>query len=513
MLDYQQLTAPARHGGVLVAPDPSSWARLVLENAVALDASTIQISGSTLAALRKETRRRLLHGAGPPVIMVGHQPDFIHAGVWAKNVVGHRLARALNGVAVHLVVDSDAPKRLSVRIPVTSGEARVVREVQAGTLRPGYAYEQIPSLAESDIERVKSEIAGLLGERFGGSSLTSYFAGFAESRSNWVSQAVAGRRRVESDFGVELQDLRIRDAWWSPLAAHLLLDHQAFARAYNDSIAEYRVQHKVRTANRPIPELAFEGERIELPFWLYSADRPRSRAFCAGDREYVTICAQSDPIVTLSRDQIENSDDVVELVQKESGWLFRPRALITTIWARLFLADLFVHGIGGAKYDRISGSIIKRYFQLAPPEISCVTATLYLEPGCGQESTKSNHEQKLRDATWNPHRHLDQTDSTELNSLLEQRRAAARLSDELRRDHREDCGGRKSAYQLIHCLNEHIHALRPDLLDGPRLELERWQREMGNRRVACDREYFFALHSRSNLELLLDALPQASDFV
>jgi hypothetical protein len=513
MLDYQQLIAPARHGGVLVAPDPSSCARLVRENAAALDASTIQVSGSTLGELRKETRARLLRGGGAPVIMAGHQPEFIHAGVWAKNLIVHRLAQALEGVAVHLVVDSDAPKRLSLRIPVTSNERMTIREVQTGAIRPGCAYEQIPPLAESDLEEVKTEVAGLLGERFSASALPSYFAGMSGSRSDWVSQTVAGRRQIESDHGVELQDLRIRDAWWSPLAAHLLMDSGGFARAYNESIAEYRVQNKVRTANRPIPDLVSEGERIELPFWLYFDEQPRSRAFCAGDRDHVTLCTRFDPVVTLSREQIEKSDDVVELVRKESGWLLRPRALITTIWARLFLADLFIHGIGGSKYDRISDSIIRRYFRMTPPEIACVTATLYVEPDCEPEYGQPNYEHKLRDATWNPQRHFDLADSTELNSLLEQRKAAARLADKLRREHRQDRAGRKAAFELIHRLNEQIHALRPDLLNGPRMEMERRRRQRANLRVACDREYFFAMHPRSSLELLLDALPQVYDFV
>ena len=513
MLDYQQLAAPAGHGGVLVAPNPSLCAQIARKNAAALDASKTRICGSILGQLRKETRARVLHGVSSPVIMVGHQPDFIHAGVWAKNVVACRMARAFGNVAVHLTVDSDAPKRLSMRLPSTSGDRMVVREIPAGTLQSGCAYEQIPPVAKSDIEGVKAKIAGLMGERFADSALSIYFEGLANSASDWVSQTVAGRSRVESDFGIELQDLRIRDAWWSPLAKHLLLDHAEFARAYNESITEYRVQNRVRSANRPIPDLVFEADRVEVPFWLYSGDRPRGRAFCSADREFVTLCALSDPVVTLSRDQIESSDDVVELVRKESGWLLRPRALITTIWARLFLADLFIHGIGGAKYDRISDSILKRYFQLSPPEIACVTATLYLEPGCGVERDKPNYEHKLRDATWNPQRHLEVTDSTELKILLEQRRAAARVAVEFQTESRQDRAGRKSTHQLINRLNEQIHARQPDLLKGLRMELERRRREQAYLRVACDREYFFALHSRSNLELLLDALPQSSDFV
>ena len=36
---------------------------------------------------------------------------------------------------------------------------------------------------------------------------------------------------------------------------------------------------------------------------------------------------------------------------RESGVKIRPRAILTTLYSRLFLSDLFIHGIGGAKYD------------------------------------------------------------------------------------------------------------------------------------------------------------------
>lgn len=514
MLDYQQLVAPTRHGGVLVAPDPSLWVKLTRDNAGRLNSSEVIISGSTLGDLRRETRSRLLKSASQPVVVVGHQPDFIHAGVWAKNVVAHRLAASIGGSAIHLAVDSDAPKRLTFRIPVSHEDRVVVREVRMGALRTGCSYEQIAALDAPEIEESRREAAGFQGEKFAASALPPFFAGVAELPStDWVTQMIAGRRQVESAFGVELQDLRLKDAWWSPLAAHLLLDAGGFARAYNQALGEYRALNHVRSANRPIPDLVNDGQRVELPFWLYGAERPRSRAFCSCDGERITLSTQSHSVVALSRKQLAASDDVVELVRRESGWLLRPRALITTIWARLFLADLFIHGIGGAKYDRISDSIIAGYFGLSAPEIACVTATLYLDESCGDKPSITANEKELRDATWNPQRHLGGTDSLDLNSLIEQRVAAARLSDELGRRTPRDRAGRKAAFQRIYRLNDQIHALRPDLLKDLGARVERSRSELADFRAACDREYFFALHPRDSLKRLLAALPDSSDFV
>ena len=48
------------------------------------------------------------------------------------------------------------------------------------------------------------------------------------------------------------------------------------------------------------------------------------------------------------------------------------------MFARLFLCDLFIHGIGGAKYDQMTDAIIERFFGFAPPDYLTVTATAKL---------------------------------------------------------------------------------------------------------------------------------------
>ena len=55
------------------------------------------------------------------------------------------------------------------------------------------------------------------------------------------------------------------------------------------------------------------------------------------------------------------------------GLRLRPRALVTTMYARLMLADLFLHGIGGAKYDQLTDLIIRQFFDVQPPRGAAVT--------------------------------------------------------------------------------------------------------------------------------------------
>jgi hypothetical protein len=91
------------------------------------------------------------------------------------------------------------------------------------------------------------------------------------------------------------------------------------------------------------------------------------------------------------------------------GVKIRSRALITTLWARLALGDLFLHGIGGAKYDQVTDGLIVRFFGLEPPGYMVLSATLHLpvdRPPQPVADERSIHRQ-LRELDFHPERHLD----------------------------------------------------------------------------------------------------------
>src|SRR3989441_3954493 len=50
-----------------------------------------------------------------------------------------------------------------------------------------------------------------------------------------------------------------------------------------------------------------------------------------------------------------------------AGLPIRPPALTLTAFTRLCLADPFVHGVGGGRYDRLTHAVIRAYLGLQPP--------------------------------------------------------------------------------------------------------------------------------------------------
>lgn len=91
------------------------------------------------------------------------------------------------------------------------------------------------------------------------------------------------------------------------------------------------------------------------------------------------------------------------------GVKLRSRALVTTLFARLALGDLFLHGIGGAKYDQVTDAIIQRLFGFQPPGFLVLSATLLL-PVPRQRVTPQDArriDRQLRDLDYHPETALD----------------------------------------------------------------------------------------------------------
>src|SRR5690606_15156958 len=62
-----------------------------------------------------------------------------------------------------------------------------------------------------------------------------------------------------------------------------------------------------------------------------------------------------------------------------AGLSIRPKAVPLTMFMRLFASDLFVHGVGGGRYDHITDGVIRGWFGVEPPRYAVVSASLPLE--------------------------------------------------------------------------------------------------------------------------------------
>lgn len=509
MLRFAALRTPPGDGDVLVEPPLPALPDLVRANRSHLANLPGGIAGFGWADLRRQARAALgVHG-DTPLILTGHQPEFMHAGVWAKYAAAHELAAAVGGAARNLVVDNDAPKTLALTIPVVVGDDIVLHHLPCLERGVGWPYESLPAASPGIFAQIRDKVVRLLNAQYPISAMPAFLDGFGDPAArDFVDQMAGGRRSVDRLLGLAVEDARVSRLCTGPMLVDWVLRAAELAAAYNRALTEYRQEHRVRSPNRPIPDLRIDGTRVELPLWAYAGGETRHRLYvehAAGD---VRFFADREFVGTVSRRELESAADEPDVLRAACRKSIRPRALTLMLWARLLASDLFIHGIGGAKYDRITNEIMRSYYGVEPPAMACVSATLRLPL-----PFKSIHDAEwtgvrrwIRDVQYQPDRWA--SGIPEAAPLLAERRTAIARSEGLRTDpaRRHDRLARRACFDVIRDRNARIVALRPETLREARAALTAMETRRHQERLAASREYFFALFPRERLHALRGGL-------
>jgi hypothetical protein len=296
----------------------------------------------------------------------------------------------------------------------------------------------------------------------------------------------------------------------SRFTAHLLLHAEEFLAAYNAALAAYRDRRGIRGHRHPIPDLGREGDRLETPFWVLRPSQPRRRLFVSSEGAgAIRLWAATESIGTLSAADFASTAGAV-LADALGEGRIRPRALALTMFARLFACDLFIHGIGGAKYDQTTDDIIRRFFGVEPPAYACVSATccLPLPTFDVTAADLASCARRLRDLSYNPQRYLesDADPTSALARLLAARTSAIAESARLRLKEPRRHVDRRAAFTRIRQTNAALLDRMPDAIDQTRQHFARIEAQLAHNSVAASRDWFFALYPIDRLLRLRDAL-------
>jgi hypothetical protein len=318
-----------------------------------------------------------------------------------------------------------------------------------------------------------------------------------EGGTRLVGERIArGRRALERAWGsapfeVPLSRLCGTSAFgW--FAAHLLGNGPRFHAAYNAAVHAYRRRHGLRSVNHPVPDLARDGAWLETPFWVWrAADPRRRRLFALADKNAVHLRAGGETLATLSGTTQARAEGWQRL--EAAGLKLRTRALTTTLFARLLLADLFIHGIGGGKYDEVTDAILRDFYGLPPPSYLVLSATLLLPlerfPDADAESRRL--QALRRDLTWNPQRHLVGADGASA--------ALAASKQRLIDGPASSAAERQARYHALRAANEPLRGLvAPQTADIER-RLSETERRGRLHRLHSSRDYPFCLYPEEML--------------
>jgi hypothetical protein len=203
-----------------------------------------------------------------------------------------------------------------------------------------------------------------------------------------VGKAVAAaRHQIEQDCGVKNHEVLFsqlaQGRGFSAFVFEILRSLEAFREIYHSSRSDYRSHHRIKNETQPVPRLGEQTRDghvwMEAPFWIYRKDAPARRP--------LWIRYTTGQIVLSDLDQWESRVERESDFEAVTTWwqalvrnqvAMRPRALTSTLFMRLAISDLFLHGIGGGKYDQITDLIIERWCGIEPPKFAVATATLFL---------------------------------------------------------------------------------------------------------------------------------------
>jgi hypothetical protein len=533
---YARYRAPAESGQKLVAPPWAELPDLARANEAWRASADLGIAGQSLAEFGLAARRELLdrahkyvagyhpaaatmHSPGAlerPLIFTGHQPEMVHPGVWVKNFAAGALARSLGGAAVNLIIDADDCRSTAIRIPAGTVDEPHFAAVEFDGPAQKQPWEErgvvAPSVWQSFADLVKSETSSLLAERLLDQWWPTAQERYAATGRIGASLAQA-RHLLEHQWGqqsLELpqSDMCRTDAFRS-FACHLMGQLPRFVDAYNGALADYRRAHKIRNHAHPVSNLERRGPWLQAPFWAWSAAEPVRRAvFVRRDESRLLLSDLESFERALSIDDSgDYADAIAELGRWEAeGFKLRSRALITTMFVRLAIADLFIHGIGGAKYDEATDAICERFFGVAPPPCAAISGTLRLPiaHATGASGEGARLRQLLRNLEFHPEKFVG-SDGRATNAV------AALISEKHRWVNLEKTP--TNAAQRHEAIVNANRLLQP-YVAGQRSQLEAELARAAVRsrasRVLDSREYAFCLFPRDLLRhFMLDFSPPA----
>lgn len=278
-------------------------------------------------------------------------------------------------------------------------------------------------------------------------------------------------------------------------ASAILQDPRRFASVHNACLAAYRDHYGVRTSAQPFPDLEIDDDRVEVPFWYVGEGRrwpmyanTRTGHLVARDRDVGPL--PSDP-------------DNPEF----AGVRLRARAITLTAFARLAVADLFIHGIGGGLYDRATDAIVREFFGITPPVYAVATATLFLpfRNPAPPADERARLQRALLDLQHNPDRFLS-GDSGPHRELVAEKWSLIRGLEKAGAMTRRE---RRAATQRIREINTILQVAVADQVEKVQEELRRADRRQEEAEVTGYRGYPFFLHRIESVEALVDLLAGA----
>ncbi|MGR3178434.1 MAG: hypothetical protein ACUZ8E_10300 [Candidatus Anammoxibacter sp.] len=539
-------TIPTNDRGILIEPPLSQSQKLIETNRKRMEQYNFTICGRDYNNLRNQIRTEVINKAkeytenllkcwnkplkeaqpaeNTPVIVTGHAPEFYTPGIWIKNHLVDKLAKSNKGVGINLVIDNDTPDENLFSIPNLNQESPVIENLGIAGITKGLAYEEVmlstaletDSEAEHPCHDLKKKCISFLNDNAANGHVIEFMDLMIHSSrytTNLGEQVTFARRRFEERFDInnlEIPISRICETdGFMIFFLSIATEHDRFALIYNSRLENYRKANRIRSSANPLPNLKADKELTELPFWIWRTNEVRKKVFVRKDGDsYLEILTEnliakelSTSDNTLGKDLIclgkislhDNSQNLETLKTiSNNGFKIRPKALTNTLFSRLFLSDVFIHGVGGAKYDTITDGIIEDFFGVTPPDYIAISATLF--PPFSKCDVDNKDllplENELKQMRHNPDKYIpaELLDNKEIRGLISEKQGL------IKREEKRNKIDAKKVFLRIKDINVLLNNRIGLIVNQKEVEIESLKNKLQYNSIVNNRNYPFFIY-------------------
>ena len=408
-----------------------------------------QLLGRDLDDWRLKTRRELGLSTDKPILATGHQTLLWHPGILAKYLLVQAMSDATEVAVANLVVDQHAGGFGEFDLPLRRRDGSLsVRTLHLTRARPDVpmalhdAFTPAPApaglplalpLVQQGLERIYDAVDA---HSDAPNAALQMAAALTDLMKPWVTP-------MTYVTASELAEGSLARA----MLAHMADDPWRCAEAYNAAVAHIVGVEGHGIGLRP---LLVRDDYVELPLWRIREDGRRMRAYDA-----------------------------------DIGRRLMPRALFLTALVRLGMCDCFVHGTGGARYDRAMEDWIRRWLgvRVAPAAVATATVRLDLQPEVPVDADEARH--AARRAWHNP--------GSEKQALLDAVNAEPRRSV-----------ARRSAFFRMHRELERLREKHRDAVQSAQERAAQATRQAADASIANRRTWPFPLYPPSEIDELAE---------
>lgn len=500
----KQLKIPSEKNTIFVSPQYSNWQDM-LNQAIETDLEERPAIRSQLLHIARIYTSQLLPGYCCPLktenlIVTGHQPIWHHPGILAKNIVADKFARQQKGLCIHLVVDHDIGDSDMILPFSSDGLALDFMKIPGEENQRQIPFELRNKPDLKIINNLINSITKNCPENFCCRLWLEYLKKNSQtilSLKNLADIITSLQAVLNNALGIEMlylpTSLMSQSNSFLKFSASIIKNYEKFTYIYNDAVSKNTTHSNFKFLN------VDNAGKTPLPLWLVTACGLRSCLYVKKTGSAtITISTMSRNLaeIDITADMIPQLKSILSEYQLS----LRPKAVTMMLFVRLFLSDLFIHGIGGGLYEKITDFILDNYYNSKKTAVAIATATaalpLAVQPPLQHDIKILN--QNIRKINYSPEEYIDKTllENDSIAKAIKIKKSMIRQASDLDKSSQQ----KQDAWKKVNKINSKLIKYAQPSIKRVEEQIQLATQFQHTTGILNYRQFFFGLFSESFLK-------------